>query len=180
MVQWHTEKKLYEGFHIIKLAKYHKIMHHLQLKYFVYISKENLLFSLLCCRQEWVDAHYQAHLQRSLHTRSLLRSLWHVTGFWVLSTAKAKGTSHNSLEWWFMEEQTHTLHQICVPVRLSFPAHAPLRAVPLLVASLPSLRADTPPVSQNQSVTKGNLTPCQPQGRFSELLQQLWPGLEAL
>lgn len=29
-------------------------------------------------------------------------------------------------------------------------------------------------------MTKNNLMPWQPQGRFSELLQQLWPGLEAI
>lgn len=134
MVQWHTEKKLYEGFHFIKLAKYHKIMHCLQLKYFVYISKANLLFRHLWCRQEWVAADNQAHLQRSLphlqHTGSLLRSLWHVAEFWVLSTAEAEGTSHISLEWLHMGEQTHTVHQICVTVRLFFLAPAPLRALP--------------------------------------------------
>lgn len=71
--------------------------------------------------------------------------------------------------------------QICVPVTLFFPAPAPLRAVPLS-CTLPTLFAsrDTSRESQKPSVTKSNLMPWQPQGRFSELLQQLWPGLEAI
>lgn len=48
--------------------------------------------------------------------------------------------------------------------------------------TLPTLfvRRDTSRLSQKQSVAKGNLAPWQLLGRFSELLQQLWPGLEAL
>lgn len=98
---------------------------------------------------------------------------------WVLGSQHCRGRRHiPHLPGILCVEQ---LCQICVPVRLFFPAPAPLRAVPLS-CTLPTLfeSRDISRVSQKQSVTKGNLTPWQPQGRFSELLQQLWSGLEAI
>lgn len=120
-------------------------MHHWQLKYSGYISKENLLFSHLCCRQEWADAHCQTHLQRSLphlHTADLFSAVcgtWLGSVFWVFSTAEAhlpgmiacRRTDINSARFVCQSgcSSQHLLHfGLCSS----------------LVPSLPSLRAETP------------------------------------